>query len=325
MHTNIICEIGSNHDGHIRQAYQMIKLAKSCGADVVKFQIFKAKTLYVKNTKNFNKYKNVYKLIEGLEVPLSFFRECKNICDDNDIEFLATPFDEEAIDFLMELNVKRMKIASFEFSDMRLLDLILQTKLPILASTGLASVSDIERFMSLAKNSDITLLHCNSAYPTPDRDVHIRAIPHLLKFCSKVGYSDHSEGILAPILSVGLGACVIEKHFTLDRKKLGPDHPFAIEPKQFADMVKGIRECEVMLGEHGLYRSESEKDMMYAKRSIVADKFIPKGKIIETEDITTKRPGSGIPAIKYFDVIGLRVIRNIEKDDIIKEDDLEFV
>ena len=321
MHTYIICEIGSNHDGSIEQARQMIKCAKNCGADVVKFQIFKAKTLYSAYTDDFDKYTNVYEMIRGLEVPWSFFKECYKICSDYGIEFLATPFDDEAVDFLMGLGVKRVKIASFEFSDARFVKYVYKTKLPIIASTGFASVDDINTFIEMTRGVDITLLHCNSAYPTPDNDVHLMAIPYLKQqFGTKVGYSDHSQGIIAPAIAVGVGACVIEKHFTLDKTRTGPDHPYAIEPNELTTMVKYIRQCEIMLGDNNLERTDSESPMMYAKRSVIANRFIPLSKIIEQTDITTKRPGSGIPAACYYNILGMRAIRDIDKDEILTYD-----
>ena len=319
MSVCIVCEIGSNHDGDIKKARQMINSAKNCGADSVKFQIFKADTMYSKNTRDFDKYINVYQMIKNLEVPLSFFSECNKICLDNNIEFMATPFDEDSVDFLFNLGVKRLKIASFEFSDARLVKYISETGLPIVASTGLASMNDVRDFLDISCASDITLLHCNSAYPTPDKDVHLRAMELLKMFGTKVGYSDHSEGILAPVLSVSMGACFIEKHFTLDRTSDGPDHAFAVEVEQFTKMVNLIRQSEIMLGQINFDRSESELNMAYAKRGIVANKFILKGKVIEKEDITTIRPENGISASRYFNVIGKVACCDIEEKEAITD------
>lgn len=315
----IVAEIGSNHNSSLDEAKRLIKIAHYCGVDAVKFQVFQADSLYSKNTKDFDKYKNVHDMMKKLEVPLNFFKECYNICLDIGVEFMATPFSVSSANFLAELGVKRIKVASFEFSDARLIRHIAGLKLPIIASTGLSNEDNIFAFLSETAGRDVTLLHCNSAYPTPDEDAHLSAINYLKKFGTKVGYSDHTEGILAPVVAVGMGACVIEKHFTSNRKNVGPDHSFAIEPKELETMVYLIRQCEKMLGSEDLNLSNSESPMLYARRSVVAKRFIPQGKIIDELDITTKRPGTGIPAAYFFKVIGCMSKQDIEEDTILED------
>lgn len=319
----VIAEIGSNHDGSISKAKRMIESAKECGADAVKFQIFTADNLYVKKTEDFDKYKDVWLLIKGLEVDRSFFDDCFRHCKTIGIEFLATPFHTEAVDFLVEMGVSRIKIASFEFTDVRLVKHIVRTKLPIIASTGLCTLSEIIDMCKFIRririNTNLTLLHCNSAYPTPDVDANLLMIPKL-KSLATVGYSDHTWGTLAAPLAVALGAEVIEKHFTLNRGSKGPDHEFALEPCEFQQMVEMIRQAECFLGNSDFsQRSKSEQTMFYAKRSVVAARFIPQGKVIEELDITTKRPAPGgcIPARQYFDVIGFQALRDIQPDSIL--------
>lgn len=325
MSCYIIAEAGSNHDGSLDIAKQLVDTAKYAGCDAVKFQIFSAETLYSKNSQNFDKYQNVWELIKSLEVSFDFFKEIKKYCDIQQIEFLATPFSVDAVNLLVEMNVPAIKIASFEFTDIFLVSYIASTRKSIIASTGLCNEHDIKQFLSWTKESDVTLLHCNSAYPTPSSDANLLAINKLKSICEghnvKYGLSDHTMGILSPALAVSLGASVIEKHFTLSRKRNGPDHPFALEPDELKNMVFLIREAELLLGYGSLCRTKSEQSMFYARRSLVASKDIKQGEVICENNLTTKRPGSGVPASLYFETIGKVSTRNIKEDDIIQYED----
>lgn len=325
MSCYIIAEAGSNHDCDINVAKQLIDVAKSANCDGVKFQIFSADTLYSSKVEDFDKYQNVYSLIKNLEVSFDFFKELKLYCDEVRIDFLATPFSEEAVDLLVDMNVKLIKLASFEFTDRRLVEYIRKTNKPLVASTGLCSKQDIYDFLQWTEGLDVTLLHCNSAYPTPDEDMNLNYINLLKTFGSnsfKVGLSDHSMGILAPALAVSMGASVIEKHFTLSRNRKGPDHPFAIEPNELNEMVKLIKTTEKMLGKNDFTRTQSESSMSYARRSVICCKNIKKGEVLTYENITTKRPGNGIPASKYYDVIGKKSKIDLQEDHILQWDEI---
>lgn len=321
--TYIIAEAGSNHDCNFETAKKLVDIAKNSGADAVKFQIFSAETLYSSKTEDFDKYKNVWNLIKSLEVSFDFFKDIKKYCDDCGIQFLATPFSKDAVDLLCEMEVPVIKIASFEFTDALLVSYIAKTQKPIIASTGLCSEKDIKQFLEMTPNNDITLLHCNSAYPTPDVDANLKSMTTLQKMSKcKVGLSDHTMGILAPVIAVSLGASVIEKHFTISRNNVGPDHPFSIEPNELKSMVSQIRQAEILLGDGKMKRTPSEESMFYARRSVIASKDIKKGELFTVENITTKRPGSGLSASRYLEIIGKTSSRNIESDDILQESDV---
>ena len=317
--TYIIAEVGSNHNGCRLEARNLIRTASEAGVNAVKFQMFKAETLYSKNTKDFDKYSNVYSLIKSLETYDDFFKSCKNMCDEYEVDFLVSPFDERAVDFLVDLNVSSIKIASFEFTDARLVSYIANKGLPIIASTGLASHDDISFMLQLMKNCDVTLLHCNSAYPTPISDANLSSIPYLMKnFNVKCGYSDHTMSTTIPALAVALGASVVEKHITMNRNLNGPDHSFALEPNELKEMVINIREAEHAMGDgHQLMkhnRTISEQTMKYASRSIYASKALKKGDVVSEDNVTTKRPCAGIPAINYYKIMGATISGAIESD-----------
>lgn len=317
--TYIIAEIGSNHNGCLFRARDLIESASKAGVNAVKFQMFKAETLYSKNTKDFDKYSNVYELMKSLEINEEFLTVCRTMCQAHGVDFLASPFDEKSVDFLVDLKVPRIKVASFEFTDARLVSHIADKGLPIIASTGLASHADICFMLQIMRNCEVTLLHCNSAYPTPVNDANLYAIPYLIKnFNVRCGYSDHTMSTIVPAIAVSLGASVIEKHITMDRKQDGPDHPFSLEPSELKDMVNNIREAEQSLGDGyrlmNVDRSESEQAMKYASRSVYARRPLKKGDVISEEDITTKRPCEGIPAISYYELIGSSLNIDIEVD-----------
>lgn len=310
----VIAEIGSNHNGSLDTAKELIDAAKQSGCDCVKFQIFSADSLYSKNTKDFDQYKNVWQLIKGLEVPLSFFSEIKKHCDNIGIDFLASAFSTEAVDFLVEQKAKSIKIASFEFNDVRLIKYIVSKNIPIIASCGLSTTKDIENFLSWTKGIDVTLMHCNSSYPTPICDANLNVIQTLKRFNVKIGYSDHTRGILAPVVAVSLGANVIEKHITLSKESIGPDHFFAVGPKELSLMVSYIRETESLLGDSDIKITSSANNMLYARRSIFACDDIKAGDLFTEKNITTKRPNTGIPAEFYYNILGQIAKTNINKD-----------
>lgn len=326
--TFIIAEAGSNHNRNLNQAKKLIEVASEAEADAVKFQTYSAETLYSKKTPNPD-YLNgkmtqdsVWELIKDIELPREWQGELADYSKEHSLIFLSTPFDYKAIAELEELNILAYKIASFEIVDLPFLKEIAKTKKPIILSTGMATLGDIEDAIKAIKeesNSSIALLHCAIGYPPAFDDLNLKAIKTLEKaFDLPIGYSDHTMSVNIPAVCVALGANIIEKHFTLDRCLEGPDHKFALEPEELKKMVKNIRETELALGSTKKIVPKSEKNLYrLARRSIIAARDIPNGKIIEKSDIIIKRPGYGI-APKFINIILGRPAKNkIHKDDII--------
>jgi N-acetylneuraminate synthase/N,N'-diacetyllegionaminate synthase len=318
----IIAEVGSNHNGSLGQARKLIDVAVEAGADAVKFQIFQAENLYSKYTPEFSylKGKNTYELIKSIETPRAWIKELVRYCEKKNIDFLASAFDFEAVDIL-DKYVPAFKIASFEVVDLELMKYAAEKGKPMIISTGMANLSEIEDAISAIKsvgNEDIVLLHCNSLYPTPVEVVNLRAMETMkTAFKVPVGFSDHTLGIYISIAAAAMGACVIEKHFTLDRSLPGPDHSFAIEPDELKEMVKCIRDVEKARGSGIKEKSELESEEMYikARRSIHAKVNIPKGAKITRDMLVIKRPGYGIKP-KFIDVvIGREAKRDIKEDE----------
>lgn len=327
----IIAEAGSNHNRDLNQAKKLIEIAAESEADAVKFQTFSAETLYSKKTPNPDylegkiQQKSVWQLIKDIELPREWQRELADYSRSHGLIFLSTPFDYKAIKELEKLNIPVYKVASFEIVDLPFLNEIAKTKKPIILSTGMASLGDIEDAINAIREigeNGIALLHCAINYPPPLEDVNLRAIQTLKQaFQVPVGFSDHTMSTSIPAVAVALGACIIEKHYTLDRTLKGPDHKFALEPGELKEMVKNIRDAEVALGSPRKYIVESEKNLYkLARRSIIAAKKIPKGKVIEKSDLIIKRPGYGILP-KFINIIIGRIAKeNIDEDDIINWD-----
>ena len=346
----IIAEAGANHDRNKGQAFRLIDVAVRSGADAVKFQTYSSETLYSKNTPDFAGYKNIPKLIKDIELPRSWQKDLKLYCDDRGIEFMSTPFDEQAVDELYELGVKRLKIAGFEATDPRWVKYVASTGLPLIVSLGSGvgrdTIHDIQSWIlgdevmndprihlgtfDFSNNPHVTYLHCNSAYPTPLEDINLGTLDRLQDLSThhkwfrntKIGLSDHTEGILIPPVAVALGAQVIEKHFTLNRNLPGPDHPFAIEPSELKQMVTNIRNIEKTLGcKKGEY-TKSEQNFSKARRSVVASQNIKKGQPFTEDNITTKRPllENSVPATEYYKMLGRSANYDISEDEILLRD-----
>jgi sialic acid synthase SpsE len=308
--------------------------AAASGADAVKFQTYSSNDLYSSNTPDFAGYRNIPELIKSIELPREWHKDLKILCDDSGIEFMSTPFDERAVDELVNVGMKRIKIASFESKDRRLLKCVAKTGLPVIFSAGVGTssrdVSEIIDFLlDEGSSEDITVLHCNSAYPTPFEDICLRQIEVLIfdhAGRAKIGFSDHTTGILAPPVAVALGASVVEKHYTLDRTMKGPDHPFAIEPDELVAMVRNIRTVEKMLRpKTGMTESESSRGMWQALRSVVLARPVKAGSILTKDDLTTKRPflEGAVPAEMYFQISDKRTAASdMEADHILKWNDL---
>ena len=324
MKTFVIAEAGANHDQNFNQALRLIDVAKESGASACKFQTYSSETLYSKNTPDFAGYKNINKLIKDIELPREWQKDLKQYCDEKDIEFMSTPFDEKAVDELVNLGVKRLKIAGFESTDLRFVDMVCSAKLPIIASLGIGSSPQLRtQILDIADKygiQDVTFLHCNNAYPTPPEDTYLDNI-WLMSADKryKTGFSDHTMSPLTPSLAVTMGASVIEKHFTLDRTLKGPDHPFALEPKELKIMVEYIKHAEKCKGYKKGY-SQSEQEFKSAMRSIVAKSPIKKGEELTINNITTKRPylEGNIPASEWFSVLGTKSKGDYNFDDFIK-------
>ena len=327
----IIAEAGSNHNRNLLKAKRLIEVAAESEADAVKFQTYSAETLYSKKTPNPDylngkmEQKSVWQLIKDIELPREWQGELADYSRSHGLIFLSTPFDYDAIKELEELNILAYKIASFTIIDLPFLKEIAKTKKPVILSTGMASLGDIEDAINAIKAIEdvgIGLLHCAINYPPTFNDLNLRAIQTLKQaFQVPVGYSDHTMSITIPSVCVALGGNIIEKHFTLDRTLKGPDHSFALEPHELKEMIKNIRETEVSLGSPMKFMPNSEANLYkLARRSIIAKKNIPKGKIIEESDLIIKRPGYGIPP-KFLNIIVGRIARkDIEEEEIITWD-----
>lgn len=325
MKTFVIAEAGANHNKNFKQALALIDIAKDAGANACKFQTYSSETLYVKNVPDFASYKNINQLIKDIELPREWQKDLKQYCDEKDIEFMSTPFDEKAVDELVNLGVKRLKIAGFESTDFRFVEMVASSKLPLIISLGIGFKYEwIDKLLNITSKytNDVTLLHCNNAYPTPMSDIDLGMIRKLsLDNRFKTGLSDHTMTPLTPALAVAAGATVIEKHFTLSRHLPGPDHPFALEPSQLKEMVNLIRITETAFTSHEDEYTESEKDFISARRSVVASKFIKKGDLLTIDNITTKRPylEHCIPAQEYELMLGTIAITDYEPDNYIQK------
>jgi sialic acid synthase SpsE len=339
MSVFIIAEAGANHDRKLEQAFELVRIAKSSGADAVKFQTYSSETLYAKNAPDFAGYKNINKLIKDIELPREWQRDIKLFCDDQGIEFMSTPFDEKAVEELYNIGVKRFKIAGFESTDPRIVKCVASTQLPLVITAGIGcDIRMINKIIGWVleenKTPDITFLHGNNAYPTPFEDINLGQIKRLLYFQNagtyfksdfKVGLSDHTEGILVPPMAVALGATTIEKHYTISRALEGPDHKFAIEPNELCNMVSNIRAAEKCIGVKTGTLTESEKNFFNARRSVVSKKDIAPGEILTRENLTTMRPAlkGSIPAIEYYESLSKVATRQIKKDTVLYPEDIE--
>jgi len=324
----IIAEAGANHDKKLRQAKELINVAANAGADAVKFQVYSAETLYSKKTPQFSYLreldtgKSTYEVIRENELPREWLDELAKYCQSKGIIFIATPFDREAVDQLYEIGVPTYKWASFEMVDLPLLKYAAGKGKPMFLSTGMCNLADIQEAVDTVHstgNEDIVLLHCTSLYPTLPNEVNLRMMDTIRNvFHLPVGLSDHTLGTAIPIAAVARGACVIEKHFTLNRKLKGPDHPFAVEPDELKQMVKAIREVEESLGSPIKKMIPEEEEMArLGRRSIIAKVDIPKGTELTEDMLIIKRPGYGIKPKFLGIIIGREVKKDIEKDDII--------
>ncbi|WP_286170386.1 pseudaminic acid synthase [Halocella sp. SP3-1] len=322
--TFVIAEAGSNHNGDLGQAKKLIDVAVEAKADAVKFQTFTADKIAARTDDKvmqlgdeYDTADDLYELYKELELPREWQQELRDYAQNKGIIFLSTPFDYEAVDQLEELEMPVYKIASFECIDLPFLRYIARKCKPIILSTGMANLGEIEESLDTIYNEgneQVILLHCGISYPMPVEDVNLAAMDTISQaFQVPVGYSDHTLGITVPVCAVARGAKVIEKHFTLDRKLPGPDHKFALEPDELTAMVKGVREAEVAIGSP-IKKHVAPEEIHYhrGRRSIFAVKDIPVNTRIKAEMIAVLRPGIGLKP-KYYDlVIGRTAKKNIK-------------
>ena len=335
----IIAEAGVNHNGDFENAKKLILAAANAGADYVKFQTFKADKLVSIDAQK-AEYQKVnlkgggdtqYEMLKKLEMSEDWHYELIKYAEDCGIKFLSTGFDESSIDFLVSLNLDLLKVPSGEITNKPYLEHIAKKNKPIIISTGMSTIGEIgEAIDILIKNKiskeDITILHCNTEYPTPMNDVNLLAMHYIKKqFGVRVGYSDHTMGIEVPIAAVALGARVIEKHFTLDKAMNGPDHKASLEPAELQAMVKAIRNIELAISGSGEKEvSESEmKNIIVARKSIHLNNAMKAGQQIQKKDLVMKRPGDGISPMKIENIIGKIVAQDLQKDHKLELKDLK--
>lgn len=326
----IIAEAGVNHNGDLEIAKRMVDYAKKAGVDIIKFQTGIAENVISKNAskaeyqkKNTDKEENQLEMVKKILLSFEEFTQLEDYCMERNIEFLSTPFDLESIKFLDSLDMPFWKIPSGEITNYPYLVEIAKTHKPIIMSTGMCILPEIEDAIRVLRENgagEISLLHCTTEYPAPFEEVNLRAMDVLRKkFGVKVGYSDHTVGIEVPIAAVAMGAEIIEKHFTLDRNMEGPDHKASLEPAKLKAMVDGIRKVEMALGrEEKVVTSSEEKNKAVARKSIVAKRKICAGEVLSEENITTKRPGNGISPMKWTEVLGTKAIRDFVEDELIE-------
>ena len=337
--TIIIAEAGVNHNGSLERALSLIDCAAEAGVDFVKFQTFKAENIVnkeaqkadyqIKNTTS--KAQTQFEMLKKLEMGNEWYPVLMKRCEEKGVRFLSTGFDTESIDFLDAIKVPFYKIPSGEITNKPYLQHIARKGKDIILSTGMAHLQEVKDAVEVIEKEGVdrnrtTVLHCNTEYPTPMEDVNLLAMKHIAQELGvKVGYSDHTLGIEVPIAAVALGACVIEKHFTLDRNLPGPDHAASLEPEELKAMVQGIRNIEKAIGGTGVKEpSKSEqKNMAVARKSLHAARSLQRGCVIKQEDLIALRPGTGISPMEIDRIIGRVLVHDVEKQTLLKESDLE--
>lgn len=332
-HTLIIAEAGVNHNGSLDVAKRLVDAAVDAGVDLIKFQTFKADKLVSKDARKAEyQKKNIgdgddsqYQMLKKLELSELDHQELVTYCHKKGIRFWSTAFDLESIDFLHSLGLGLWKIPSGEITNYPFIKKIALLHEPVIMSTGMCDGDDIRNAMEvLLKNGltkdQITILHCNTQYPTPMKDVNLKAMLTIKHdFETMVGYSDHTQGIEVPIAAVALGAEVIEKHFTLDRNMVGPDHKASLEPQELKAMVQAIRNIEQALGTGIKHVSDSERaNIAVARKSIVASSYIKEGETLSDSNLSVKRPGTGISPMLWESVVGRKAIKDYKPDEQIQ-------
>ena len=327
--TFIIAEAGVNHNGNVQFAYRLVDAAVNCGANAIKFQTFRTEKIISKNVAkaqyqrdNTSQDESQFEMIKKLELSYNDFINIKHYCDEKQIIFLSTPDEEESLDFLCDvINVPYIKVGSGEITNLPFLKRVASKNKPIILSTGMAYIGEVEKALdtiySTNNNANVILLHCTTNYPTPYEEVNLRAMLTLREaFKLPVGYSDHTIGVEIPVAAVAMGACIIEKHFTLDRNMQGPDHKASLEPDDFERMVRAIRNVEDALG-NGIKRpTKSEEEMKnVVRKKLVAAHDLERGEIIKRNDVTLKRSNTGLSPEFLNVIVGKKLIKGIKEDE----------
>ncbi|MHC4395566.1 MAG: pseudaminic acid synthase [Planctomycetota bacterium] len=323
-HTFVIAEVSANHGQDFNRAVELIKTAKECGADAVKFQAYTPDILTIDASNKYFQIKHpqwggqtLYELYKKAYTPWKWFKELKKIADDSEILFFATAFDKTSVDFLEDLNVAIHKISSFELADLALIEHAAKTKKPVILSTGMADICEIQEAVNTARGAgakEIILLKCVSSYPARPEEMNLKTIPHMKElFNCRIGLSDHTVGIGIPLAAVALGATVVEKHFTLSRKVRTPDSFFSIEPAELKNLVKNIRMAERALGKVRYGPTKEEKQSSVFRRSLFVVKDIKAGGIFTEDNIRSIRPSSGLSPKYLKMILGKTAKKKIEK------------
>ncbi|WP_032496677.1 pseudaminic acid synthase [Hydrogenivirga sp. 128-5-R1-1] len=321
----IVAELSANHAQDLNLAKETIYAMREAGADAVKVQTYRPDTVTIDSDKDYFLIKqgtlwdgqSFYKLYENAYMPWEWHHELKELAEKLGLVFFSTPFDKSAVDFLEDLNVPIYKIASFEITDIPLIEYVASKGKPVIISTGIATLSDIEEAVNACRrmgNDQIVLLKCVSAYPAPLEDVNLRTIPNMAEtFGCPVGLSDHTLGISVPIAAVALGAKVIEKHFILSKDIDSPDREFSLTPEEFKEMVQAIRDVEKALGKVSYELTEKMKRGREFARSLFVVKDVKKGEVFTEENVRSIRPGYGLHPKHLKDILGRRARKDIEK------------
>ena len=331
MSVFIIAEAGVNHNGSLKLAYKLIDVAAESGANGVKFQTFNAENLVSKNTQKAEYQKNTtnplesqYAMLKRLELDFTSHKKLIKYCEERKIIFLSSPFDLQSIQMLNNLGLQIFKIPSGEITNLPYLSQIGSLNKKVILSSGMSTIEEIHNALKVLVNAGtskdhITVLHANTMYPTPMKDVNLNAMKTIGDKCGvNYGYSDHTLGIEVDIAAVAMGASVIEKHFTLDKQMMGPDHIASLNPEELKSMVISIRNIEKALGDGVKTPSNSERpNMISVRKSIVANQSIQKGDILTIDNISVKRPGSGISPMKWNEVLGSVAAKDYQIDDLI--------
>jgi len=332
----IIAEIGVNHNGSLEMAKKLVSYAKDCGADIVKFQTFKAKNNISKfaeladyQKKNTGTDKSQLELVSQYELSEKEFIELYEYCEDLEISFLSTAFDTEALGFLDRFNMPFIKIPSGEITNLFLLEEIGKRNKNVLLSTGMSNLEEVSNAINILINSgqnknNITVLQCTSQYPAPDNSMNLNAMLTMAKeFNIKYGLSDHSIGITAPIIAASMGASIIEKHITFDKNADGPDHKASTDINEFKKMVIEIKRVKNLMGSGIKTMHDSEKHTKsIARKSIVASRNLKKGHSLTYNDVSVKRPGTGISPLLLPEIIGLKLTRDVKIDEVLQDSDI---
>ncbi len=326
----IIAEAGVNHNGDIQTAKELIDVAAAAEADAVKFQTFKADTLVCRQApkaayqmETTSAEESQFDMLKKLELTPDMHRELIDYCHEKNIMFLSTPFDLDSLHYLVDCGLAVIKIPSGEITNYPLIREAGRSGKRIILSSGMSTIDEVRETVAVLKengSTDITVLHCNTEYPTPFSDVNLRAMQTIKEETGvSVGYSDHTPGIEAAVAAAALGATVIEKHFTLDRNMKGPDHKASLEPNELTEMVRAVRHIEQALGDGEKKPSASEKkNMAVARKSLVAKCLIKGGEMFTEENLTAKRPGTGLSTMLWNQVIGQKAKRDFAADEMIE-------